>query len=355
MGRGGLETMLMNYYRHIDRSRVQFDFLVHRDFRADYDDEIESLGGKIFRLPRLVPWSRSYHRALDAFFDAHPEYKIIHVHQDCLSSVILKSAMQHGIPVRIAHSHSSRQDYNLKYPIKLFYRRLIPCYATKLFACGQAAGNWMFRGAASEIVPNAIDTDAFRFRPQVREAVRRDLQIAPETLVVGHVGRFSPAKNHGKLLEIFAAFHQKQPNSVLLLVGDGDLRKQIEAKISELQLQDSVILTGVRSDVADLQQAMDVFVFPSVYEGLPVTVIEAQTAGLPCIVSDTIPSEVYLTDLVAFEKLSSSADDWARTILKKKNTMRIDRHEEIAAHGFDISVEAVKLQEYYLNAYEQID
>ncbi len=355
MGRGGLETMLMNYYRHIDRSRVQFDFLVHRDFRADYDDEIESLGGKIFRLPRLVPWSRSYHCALDAFFDAHPEYRTVHVHQDCLSSVILKSAMQHGIPVRIAHSHSSRQDYNLKYPIKLFYRRLIPCYATKLFACGQEAGRWMFRGAPFEIVPNAIDTEAFRFRPQVREDVRRELQISPDALVVGHVGRFSPAKNHMKLLEIFAAVHEKTPDSMLLLVGDGDLRKQIEAKIAALRLEKSVIMTGVREDVSALLQAMDLFVFPSIYEGLGIVLVEAQTAGLPCIVSDTIPSEVQLTDLVAFEKLSSSADDWARTILKKKNTMRIDRHEEIASHGFDISAEAAKLQEYYLNAYEQIN
>lgn len=140
MNRGGLETMLMNYYRSVDRKKVQFDFLVHREERADYDDEIEALGGKIFRLPRLVPWSISYRRALNGFFAAHKEYKIVHVHQDCLSSVILKAALKQGVPVRIAHSHSQSQDKNLKYLIKLYYKKSIPRYSTKLFACGESAG-----------------------------------------------------------------------------------------------------------------------------------------------------------------------------------------------------------------------
>ena len=134
MGRGGLETMIMNYYRQMDRTKVQFDFLVHRDFRADYDDEIEQLGGRIYRIGRLVPWSGAYQRALDAFFAAHPEYRVVHVHQDCLSAVILKAAKKHGVPVRIAHSHSSSQDKNLKYLIKLYYKRQIPRHATALFA-----------------------------------------------------------------------------------------------------------------------------------------------------------------------------------------------------------------------------
>ena len=155
MNRGGLETMLMNYYRHTDRNKVQFDFLAHRDDRAAYDDEIESLGGTIYRLPRLVPWSGSYQRALNDFFEKHPEYRIVHVHQDCLSSVILKAAQKNGVPVRIAHSHSANQDRNLKYPIKLWYKRSIPQYATALFACGKDAGDWMFNGASYQIVNNA--------------------------------------------------------------------------------------------------------------------------------------------------------------------------------------------------------
>ena len=144
MGRGGLETMIMNYYRQMDRTKVQFDFLVHRDFRADYDDEIERLGGRIYRIGRLIPWSGAYQRALDAFFAAHPEYRVVHVHQDCLSAVILKAAKKHGVPVRIAHSHNSSQDKNLKYLLKLYYKRQIPKYATALFACGRLT--WMPSG-----------------------------------------------------------------------------------------------------------------------------------------------------------------------------------------------------------------
>ena len=163
MGRGGLESMIMNYYRHIDREKVQFDFLVHRQERAAFDDEIESLGGRIYRLPRLVPWSKSYLSALNRFFEEHPEYKVVHVHQDCLSSVILKVAAQHNVPVRVAHSHSANQDKNLKYPVKLWCRRSIPRCATHLFACGKDAGDWMFGGASYQIINNAIDTTAYTY------------------------------------------------------------------------------------------------------------------------------------------------------------------------------------------------
>ena len=261
MGRGGLETMIMNYYRHMDRDKVQFDFLTHRDFRADYDDEIEALGGRIYRLPRLVPWSRNYRKALDSFFEEHTEYKIIHVHQDCLSSVILKAAKKHGVAVRIAHSHSSSQDKNLKYLIKLFYRRQIPENATQLFACGKEAGDWMFCGAPYRIVNNAIDTKLYACNDDRRRQMREVLNIPSDAFVVGHVGRFNPVKNHTFLLDVFAKIKEKRSNSVLLLVGDGDLRKDIEAKAITLGLSDSVVFTGMRSDVADLMQAIDCLVF----------------------------------------------------------------------------------------------
>lgn len=145
MGRGGLETMLMNYYRHIDRTKVQFDFLVHRDFEADYDQEINELGGRIYHVSKLIPWSRKYKQELKCFFRDHPEYSIVHVHQDCLSSVALKCAEECGIPVRIAHSHNINQDKNIKYLIKLHYMKNIPKYATDCFACSVEAGEWMLR------------------------------------------------------------------------------------------------------------------------------------------------------------------------------------------------------------------
>ena len=210
MDRGGLETMLMNYYRHMNREKVQFDFLTHRQERAAYDDEIEALGGKIYRLPRLVPWSKSYLAALDQFFDDHPEYKIVHVHQDCLSSVILKAAEKHGVPVRIAHSHNANQDKNLKYPIKLWYRRDIPRYATNLFACGKDAGDWMFGNTPYQIINNAIDTAEYTYALTKRTEMRRQFGFADD-LVIGHVGRFNPQKNHPFLLSIFAALLKKEP------------------------------------------------------------------------------------------------------------------------------------------------
>lgn len=353
MGRGGLETMLMNYYRHIDRTRVQFDFLVHRAERADYDDEIEALGGVIYRLPRLVPWSESYLAALNGFFAAHPEYRVVHVHQDCLSSVILKAAEKNGVPVRIAHSHTANQDKNLKYPVKLWYRRSIPRYATALFACGKDAGDWMFRGAPYQIVNNAIDAAAYTYDPAKREAVRRQLGLTDE-LAVGHVGRFSPQKNHAFLLDIFAALCKKQPKAVLLLVGGGDEMPKMRQKAQTLGIAERVRFLDVRSDVAELMQAMDVFAFPSLYEGLPVTMVEAQASGLPCLISNGVSAECILTDgLVDILPLSESAEVWAEKLLEKRDTPRVDRCAEIAAHGFDITAEAEKLQEFYLHAYEQ--
>ena len=348
MGRGGLETMLMNYYRHIDRDQVQFDFLTHRQERAAYDDEIESLGGKIYRLPRLVPWSSTYLNALNSFFRAHSEYRVIHVHQDCLSSVILKAAAQNGVPVRIAHSHSSAQDKNIKYPIKLYYKRLIPQYATDLFACGREAGEWMFGGAPFRILNNAIDAASYRYDAEKARQVRQDLGIPADALVIGHVGRFSPPKNHKFLIDIFSAVHSKEENAYLLLVGDGNLRQRMEERVRSKGLGSRVIFTGIRSDVPALLQAMDVFVFPSLYEGLPVTMVEAQAAGLPCVISENIPSDCDLTTLVRRVAIADSPDRWAEEILSARAEARRNTYREIADAGFDIIENSKWLQNFYL-------
>lgn len=352
MGRGGLETMIMNYYRHIDRSKVQFDFLVHREFRADYDDEIEALGGRIFRIPRLVPWSRSYLNTLEQFFHSHPEFKIVHVHQDCLSSVILKVAKTCGIPVRIAHGHSGSQDKNLKYLIKLFYKQFIPTYATQLFACGKEAGDWMFGGASFRVLNNAIDTCQYSYDAKRNIRVRNTLQIPDHAFVVGHVGRFNAVKNHTFLLDVFAELKQQNENAVLLLVGDGDLRSEIEQRAATLGLSGSVVFTGIRSDVPDLLQAMDCFVFPSLYEGIPVTTIEAQAAGLPCIISDGVPAECDKTGLVKRIPLSVGAVQWAENILQTHFISRRDTRENIIQAGYDIEANAEWLQNFYLGQWK---
>ena len=344
--------MLMNYYRHMDREKIQFDFLEHRMDRAAYDDEIESLGGRIFRLPRLNPLSSDYYHALNAFFAAHPEYRIVHSHLDCMSAYPLCAAKNAKVPVRIAHAHSTSQDRNWKLVFKLISKKLISLYTTDLFACSADAGEWMFGTKDVHILPNAIDIERYSFNLLIRNQTKKALGL-DDAFVIGHVGRFSAVKNHSFLTDIFAQIKRQEPNSKLLLVGAGSEMQAVQQKVKTLGLGADVIFTGVRNDVANLMQAMDVFVFPSLYEGLGIVLIEAQAAGLPCVVSDTIPREAYLTDLVTAEKLSSSVEKWAEKILKKRDFPRTDRRDEIAAHGFDITTEAVKLQEFYINAYEQ--
>ncbi len=350
MNRGGLESMLMNYYRHTDREKVQFDFLTHRPYDGDFGEEISALGGTVFHLPPLNPFGTSYKKALRGFFASHPEYGTVHVHLDCMSGVVLKEAKRAGIPVRVAHSHSSSQDKDLKYPLKLFFRRSIPEYATDLFACGEEAGKWMFCGAPFTVLNNAIDAAAFSFDPITRQAVRKSFGFSDHQLVVGHVGRFSYPKNHEYLIDCFDALLKRAPDARLLLVGDdkNGLGAQIREKVRTLGIENTVVFAGLRSDVSDLMQAMDVFVFPSRYEGLPVTLIEAQAAGLPCLISDKVPIECKKTDLVRQLPLAEAPAFWADAILSASGTERKNVLSDIRAAGFDVTENALWLQNYYL-------
>lgn len=346
MGRGGLETMLMNYFRNIDKSKVQFDFLVHRDFEADYDKEIVALGGRIFHMPQLNPFSQKYHNALDKFFAQHT-YNIVHSHLDCMSAYPLKHAMKAGVPVRIAHAHNKSQDKNIKYPLKVISKALIPRFATHLFACGQEAGAWMFNGKDFSILPNAIDSRKYLYSEKVRKEIREEFQLHGK-FVIGHVGRFSPQKNHEFVIKVFNQFQMKRPDSVLLLVGDGKGRQRIEELVDELKIKDKVIFAGIRPDVNRLMQAMDVFLFPSLYEGLPVTMVEAQAAGLPCIISENVPQETQITDLVSRFSLNESEKSWADKLILAEDIERQNQAEQIKKSGYDIVENVKRLQEFYI-------
>lgn len=349
MGRGGLETMLMNYYRNIDRDKIQFDFLTHRCFEADYDKEIEALGGKIYHLPNLNPFSHKYLKALDHFFKEHPEYKIIHSHLDCMAGIPLKYAKKNGVPVRIAHAHNSNQTKDKKYFLKLLFKRNIPEYATNLFACSENAGKWMFNGNKFSVLNNAIDAKRYAYNEKARINIRTEFGILDDTFVIGHVGRFFEQKNHRFLVEIFAQIHQRNPSSVLMLVGDGELRDQVEEQIQRKGLSESVIFTGVQADVSRFYQAMDVFVFPSLYEGLGIVAVEAQSSGLPCVISDGVPNEcIVTTNLVTQKKLSDSAEEWASHILERCSLPREDHSLEVTASGYDIGETSRWLEEFYL-------
>lgn len=346
MGRGGLETMIMNYYRNIDRNKVQFDFLVHRQEEADYDKEIVALGGKIYHMPMLNPFSKSYFNALDSFFKEH-KYDIVHCHLDCMSAYPLKIAKKNGVRVRIAHSHNKSQDKNLKYPIKLYSKRLIPKYATHLLSCGKEAGDWMFNGKPYTILNNAIDAQSYRFDKQIREEMREQLGFNQEDFVIGHVGRFNPQKNHNFIIDVFNFVHKKNTAAKLVLVGTGDGQKAIKEKVESLALSDSVLFLGNRTDVNKILQAMDIFLFPSLYEGLPLSIIEAQAAGLPCVISDNVPPECIVTDLIEAASLDDALAKWEIVITSQKSVKRKDTYELIKKSGFDVKSNVLVLEKMY--------
>ena len=344
MGRGGIETMLMNHYRRIDRSKVQFDFLVHRDFRADFDDEIEALGGRIFRIPPMNPASASYRKALSDFFRKH-SYRVVHCHLNYMSGVVLAAAKKAGVPVRIAHAHTASMNPGWKQYARQLCKYLIPSTATHLLACSTNAGKSVFGKHPFSLMPNAIDTERFRFSEAVRQKMRKELDLGG-CFTVMHVGRLTYPKNHEFLLDAFACLLEKAPKAKLVLVGDGELREAVEQKAGQLPAG-SVLLLGTRNDIPQLLQAADVFAFPSHFEGLPVTMIEAQAAGLPCVMSNTVTDECIVTDLVTALPIDDPKA-WTEEILKKRETPRTDRLVEIQAAGYDIHTAAEKLTRFYL-------
>lgn len=347
MGLGGLETMIMNYYRHIDRSKIQFDFLVHRNFQAEYDNEIEALGGHIYRVSPLNPFSFNYFKALETFFSKH-HYDIVHSHLDCLSAYPLKIAKKYGVKTRIAHAHNKNQDHNFKYLIKAYSKYLMPLYATDLFACSEEAGKWMFPGHRFKVLNNAIDAKQYTYNPEKEQYMKSKLGVQNK-FVLGHVGRFSPQKNHNFLIDVFQCVEKLEKNAVLILVGVGDGKSEIEDKVKKLGLKDKVFFLGGRNDIPDVLQALDVFVFPSLYEGLGIAAVEAQAAGLPCILSDQIPQECRLTENVEVLSLKDTPLEWANHILEYVASEKKNEFSAICKAGFDIDDNAKQLEEFYLS------
>ena len=343
MDRAGLETMLMNYYRNIDRTKIQFDFLMHRSEKSDYDDEIEALGGRIYRAPRLYPQNYpAYFAYMKRFFAEHPEYQIIHSHIDAMSYLPLLAAKRAGVSVRIAHSHSTSIDRDMKYLLKQYFRFMLRGVTSHYCACGTEAGKFLFGKREFTVIPNAIDAEIYRFNVGMRNEKRRELGVENE-FVVGHIGRFTYAKNHMFLVDIFHEIKKQQPQAVLLLVGTGEKEAAVKRYVEKLALGDSVCFLGVRSDVHELYQAMDVFVMPSLFEGVPVVGIEAQFSGLPCVFSDRVPKEVAFTDECHFVELNMSAQEWAMRAL----ACRSKHNGQIASGKYDIRKAHIALETYY--------
>ena len=349
MHRAGLETMLMNYYRNIDRDKIQFDFLTHRPERSDYDDEIERLGGKIYYAPRLYPQNYpKYFKWMKQFFKDHPEYKIVHSHIDAMSYLPLKAAKKANIPVRIAHSHNTSIDKDFKYLLKQYFRSKITTVATDYCTCGQEAGKFLFGDKDFTFIPNAIEVDKFLYAKDLREKKRTELGIKDE-FVIGHVGRLSYQKNHKLLIEIFNAFSKVERNTLLLLIGVGEKEGEIKKQVHDLGLDSKVKFLGNRSDVNELYQAMDVFLMPSFFEGVPVVGVEAQFSDLPCIFSDRVPKEVKFNSKTQFVKLEANLDEWVRSIEKVKNIDRNSKAKDLLNSQYDIKVAHSILENYYLD------
>lgn len=345
MHRAGLETMLMNYYRHMDREKIQFDFLTHRPEKDDYDDEIESLGGKVYHAPRLYPQNYpAYFKYMEQFFKEHPEYQIIHSHIDAMSYLPLKAAKKAGVPIRIAHSHNTSIDRDFKRPLKLYFRSRITSVANYYCACGQEAGQFLFPGKDYEIIPNAIEIESFLYNENIRYSKRKELGLSDE-LVIGHVGRISYQKNHKFLVEIFAELLKKKENAILLLIGVGEKEEEVRKQVEDLHISNKVKFLGNRSDVNELYQAMDAFVLPSFFEGIPVVGVEAQFAGLPCVFSDKVPKEVEFNSQCHFLGLDSPVEKWVNKIINVSNS--IERNNVISNSRYDINYAYSLLEKIY--------
>lgn len=349
---GGVEAVVMNYYRHIDHSKIQFDFICDSDSTNIPYEEIEQLGGKVILIP---PYQKvlAYHKELKRVLK-EGNYKIVHSHINTLSVFSLFAAKSAGVPVRIAHSHSTTNKKEKKKNLmKQVLKPFSKLFATDYMCCSELAGRWLFGDKEYDkgnvyLLNNAIDLDKFAYNEKVRKAKRKELNIKDETLVIGHIGRFVEQKNHRFLIDIFNEIHKKEVNSVLVLAGQGPLMDEMKDKVKNLGLEDSVMFLGQRRDANELYQAFDVFLLPSLYEGLPVVGVEAQAAGNLCFLSNDMTKETKVLDSTVFMSLENTASEWADAIIKDaKEYKKHDTKEEVSRYGFNIVNEAEKLEVMY--------
>ena len=354
LDKGGAETMIMNIYRQIDRQKLQFDFVVTDDgSRGAYEDEVLELGGRVLRVPKYTIRNLlTYKHAWVKLLDNYPEISIVHGHHTSPAYIYFRASKKMK-RATIAHSHTASGERTLKSYTKRLLRYLLVFKSDYLFACSKDAASWMFgkRSDKTYVVKNAIDLVAFAFNSEARESKRKELEIG-NRFVVGHIGRFDRVKNHEFLVDVFTKLKLTEPETVLLLVGDGALRGEIENNVKSRGLADSVIFTGVRSDVPELLSAVDTFVLPSHFEGFPVSAVEAAASGLPCIMSDTITNEACLTPQMVQVPIDKGAEPWVEKILTFKGTPRADNHDTLHEQGYDISSTTAWLTNFYQDILE---
>lgn len=359
MLRGGIQTFVLENIKHMDCSKVQIDFLLLDDGNEyELEEELKSVGCEIYKLKGM--WIRKitdffkYDKMLDNFFKEHNDYKVVHLHSSSKNYMVLKKAKKYGIPVRIAHSHNIGFQSKSKMQILLgnILKPFLKYYSTDFFACSEIAGQWLFgkeiiNSSNFKVVHNAVDLERFKFDENVRKKIRKEFDIEDETLVIGHVGRFTNQKNHEFLIDVFKEILLKNNNSKLLLIGVGEKESLIREKVKIFNLEEKVIFAGFKNNVNEYMYAMDYFVFPSLYEGLGLVLIEAQATGLRCFTSkDVVPKEAKVSNLLEFISLESSATVWANEILKH-DCYRKDVYDDIRKLGYDIRDTGEFLEVFY--------
>lgn len=316
---GGVSNFVMNLYREIDTEKIQFDFAMTSGKKALYDDEVLQRGGRIF----YFDTSRNIRENFRDILRNQGPFRAVHSHVFFYSGLLLAEAKRAGVPVRIAHAHNAHTGESRSLP-RLLYEKgmqiMIRRNATHLLGCSEKACRYVFGGGImkdprAEVLPDGIDCSRFVFNPEVRDVVRKEYRLEGK-FVVGHVGHFNPAKNHRKILSVFHKVCLRRNNAMLLLVGEGELEQEVRKFTGELGLDEHVIFAGAHKDVEHYYQAMDVFLFPSRYEGFGMAMIEAQTSGLSCVAADVVPRETNVDGRAVFLPLEERDDIWADKVME---------------------------------------
>ena len=355
---GGAESRIMDLYHNIDREKVQFYFVQHTKDRCAFEEEVERLGGKVYHVPRFnVKNYFSYKKAWKDFFREHPEIQVVQGHMTSTAAIYLPIAKKAGVEVTIAHARSAGVDPGIKGKITRFLRRNLYEKCDYRFTCSEMAGEAVF-GDQNQIprkaafIPNAIDVDKFKFDEETREQIRYELGLK-DKFVIGHVGRFAHMKNHKYMLQILKQCieiekEKKLPETMLMFLGDGELKEEMMKQAAAMGISSRVLFMGNRRDVYRYYQAMDYFLLPSLYEGLPGTAVEAQASGLPGIMSDTVTREALVTELLQVRSIKEDPKVWAEEILKSDKTDRTVYAQKVKDASFDIKEQAKRMQEFYL-------
>lgn len=354
MNRGGIENFIMNLYRNIDRNKINFDFVEHTNKKCAFDDEIESLGGKIYHCPdyRVINHFE-YSKWWNSFFKEHNEYKVIHSHLDSSANIHLRIAKKYGL-ITIAHSHSSSEGFGFRAIVKSFLKIGFNNCCDYKFACSKESGEWLFgKKVCYKVLNNGIESEKYIFNENQRNLLRNHLNIKNDEFVLGHIGRLDKNKNVTFILDILKELNDLGIKSKFVSAGQGSEYDCLVSKSKALNIENDVFFLGLRDDINVVVQLFDVFVFPSFYEGFPVSAIEAQASGLKCLLSDTISKEVDITGNVEFMSLGNSPREWAEKIKTMLPYKRENTKQKIIELGYDIKTTADYLTKFYLQLSEQ--